>query len=293
MRKVLASIALVSVLSAQIITANALPLSDDLTSETVNRTVAMLDEEGAKKPIGENAQATFGGLSIGKQDLAQVDLTGGQYVEFQFYVSDYEALKAAMEAAGDKVDTLQLILGSNDSGAKGSVTCKFFDQVKQDGWTDIRIIKADLPENNINWALVTDWSLAFGGKEPAGAAVGDAYAVELGVKNLRTAFFRPVPVAPSNALDTMKCDPLFKSIGKGKSDAQCQWIVDYFNGINLAPADFSKAAFMEFDFYISDYDAVKGLMDASEEKVTAFRISLGPSPAICMKRGRYMIFRLR
>lgn len=110
MRKVLASIALVSVLSAQIITANALPLSDDLTSETVNRTVAMLDEEGAKKPIGENAQATFGGLSIGKQDLAQVDLTGGQYVEFQFYVSDYEALKAAMEAAGDKVDTLQLIL---------------------------------------------------------------------------------------------------------------------------------------------------------------------------------------
>lgn len=278
MRKVLASIALVSVLSAQIIAANALPLSDDLTSKTVNRTVAMLDEEGAKKPIGENAQATFGGLSVGKQDLAQVDLTGGQYVEFQFYVSDYEALKAAMEAAGDKVDTLQLILGSNDSGAKGSVTCKFFDQVKQDGWTDIRIIKADLPENNINWALVTDWSLAFGGKDPAGAAVGDAYAVELGVKNLRTAFFRPVPVAPSSALDTMKCEPLFKSIGKGKSDAQCQWIVDYFNGINLAPADFSKAAFVEFDFYISDYDAVKGLMDASGEKVTAFRLSLGSKP---------------
>ena len=45
MRKVLASIALVSVLSAQIISTNALSLSEDLTSETVNRTAVMLSAE--------------------------------------------------------------------------------------------------------------------------------------------------------------------------------------------------------------------------------------------------------
>lgn len=199
MHKVLASIALVSVLSAHIISANALPLSEDLASETVNRTAVMLSAEEKKATVGENAEALLGDFFIGQKGLAETDLIGGAYVEFQLSVSGYDkiealvdetvsaevnkklpdALKEALKGVeGDEAiaATTEQVTAAVTADAKagvvqlvftsvggGSVTCDFFDQIKGDGVTDIRIIKADekrvAQDDNFNWGKVTGWNL--------------------------------------------------------------------------------------------------------------------------------------
>ena len=284
MRKVLASIALVSVLSAQIISTNALSLSEDLTSETVNRTAVMLSAEEKKATVGENAEALLGDFFIGQKGLAETDLTGGAYVEFQLSVSGYDkiealvdetvsaevnkklpdALKEALKGVeGDEAiaATTEQVTAAVTADANieegralyltahaqaiiavggGSVTCDFFDQIKGDGVTDVRIIKADekrvAQDDNFNWGKVTGWNLQFGEKVVKIAA-GDAFDAEIGVKNLRTAFFRPVPNVPSSALDVLEFEPFFRSLGKGDPSATGAWSFDIFMNVNLEAAD--------------------------------------------------------
>ena len=316
MRKVLASIALVSVLSAQIISTNALSLSEDLTSETVNRTAVMLSAEEKKTTVGENAEALLGDFFIGQKGLAETDLTGGAYVEFQLSVSGYDkiealvdetvsaevnkklpdALKEALKGVeGDEAiaATTEQVTAAVTADAKagvmqlvftsvggGSVTCDFFDQIKGDGVTDVRIIKADekrvAQDDNFNWGKVTGWNLQFGEKV-AKIAAGDAFDAEIGVKNLRTAFFRPVPNVPSSALDVLEFEPFFRSLGKGDPSATGAWSFDIFMNVNLEAADFSQAEFIEFDFYVSDYDKTMALFEVKEN--VGLRLSLGSEPA--------------
>lgn len=315
MRKVLASIALVSVLSAQIISTNALSLSEDLTSETVNRTAVMLSAEEKKTTVGENAEALLGDFFIGQKGLAETDLTGGAYVEFQLSVSGYDkiealvdetvsaevnkklpdALKEALKGVeGDEAiaATTEQVTAAVTADAKagvmqlvftsvggGSVTCDFFDQIKGDGVTDVRIIKADEKrvdqDDNFNWGKVTGWNLQFGEKV-AKIAAGDAFDAEIGVKNLRTAFFRPVPNVPSSALDVLEFEPFFRSLGKGDPSATGAWSFDIFMNVNLEAADFSQAEFIEFDFYVSDYDKTMALFEGKEN--VGLRLSLGSEP---------------
>ena len=316
MRKVLASIALVSVLSAQIISTNALSLSEALTSETVNRTAVMLSAEEKKTTVGENAEALLGDFFIGQKGLAETDLTGGAYVEFQLSVSGYDkiealvdetvsaevnkklpdALKEALKGVeGDEAiaATTEQVTAAVTADAKagvmqlvftsvggGSVTCDFFDQIKGDGVTDVRIIKADekrvAQDDNFNWGKVTGWNLQFGEKVVKIAA-GDAFDAEIGVKNLRTAFFRPVPNVPSSALDVLEFEPFFRSLGKGDPSATGAWSFDIFMNVNLEAADFSQAEFIEFDFYVSDYDKTMALFEGKEN--VGLRLSLGSEPA--------------
>ena len=61
------------------------------------------------------------------------------------------------------------------------------------------------------------------------------------MKNLRTAFFRPVPNVPSSALDVLEFEPFFRSLGKGDPSATGAWSFDIFMNVNLEAADFSQA----------------------------------------------------
>ena len=136
-----------------------------------------------------------------------------------------EQVTAAVTADA-KAGVMQLVFTSVGGG---SVTCDFFDQIKGDGVTDVRIIKADekrvAQDDNFNWGKVTGWNLQFGEKV-AKIAAGDAFDAEIGVKNLRTAFFRPVPNVPSSALDVLEFEPFFRSLGKGDPSATGAWSFD-------------------------------------------------------------------
>ena len=309
MRKVLASISLVGLLAVQFVTAQALPLADDLNSETVNRTAVMLSEAEKKAAVGKDNAAPLSKFYIGQKNLAETDLFGGAYVEFQLSVSGYDKIKALVEetvsaevneklpdaleealqgiegdeaikaetekvtaqiTADAKAGVMQLVLGSVGDG---TAVCDFFDQIEGDGVTDVRIIKADkkrvAQDDNFNWGKVTSWNLQFGEKVAAITA-GAAFEAEIGVKNLRTAFFRPVPNAPSRALDILEFDPFFRSLGKGDPSATGAWSFDIFMNKNLEAADFSKAEFIEFDFYLSDYDRTMALFEGIVMRSKAF-----------------------
>lgn len=186
-----------------------------------------------------------------------------------------EQVTAAVTADA-KAGVMQLVFTSVGGG---SVTCDFFDQIKGDGVTDVRIIKADekrvAQDDNFNWGKVTGWNLQFGEKV-AKIAAGDAFDAEIGVKNLRTAFFRPVPNVPSSALDVLEFEPFFRSLGKGDPSATGAWSFDIFMNVNLEAADFSQAEFIEFDFYVSDYDKTMALFEGKEN--VGLRLSLGSEP---------------
>ena len=181
-----------------------------------------------------------------------VDLTGVDQIEFDIYIEDLAAFQSA--AAGK---TLRFILASGETRHIGRSAYNFVGQIEKDGWNHIVIDKGTTAVSNengktdyaaIRWMGVTFWD-GKGIENPIGNTV-----VRIANIGATIADYNRIPALPENVVAQLGSP-------EDGTDNRGNTVGDYFHYTmdriyrqRISPTDFSKAAVIEFDIYVSDYE---------------------------------------
>ena len=218
------------------------------------------------------AQFNYTADMFNRIELEPTDFSEAIYIEFDLYIEDWEALKAAMDAAG--VTSFSFNLGSEAANVYGFRYQQVIsDQITGSGWNHIKL-KKDLftptGTGDIDWSKVATWQITYQGEVNQPNPQGNQL---IRVTNIvGTAFPDPAPMAGPEVVAVLP-----DSDRTGAWGAQFNYTADMFNRIGLEPTDFSEATYIEFDLYIEDWEALKAAMD--ECGVTSFSFCLGSDPS--------------
>lgn len=231
--------------------------------------------EGFSALYGENISLQFSMVSsLNKAVVHKVeplDMTKADYFEFDIYVSDVEKLKAY-----DKY-SLYVSLYTAADGAPGKrADYAFIDQVTHEGWNHIVVKKTSAKSRGAadSYPYVLDWKnvcavslMTYSSGIPQTDGTGFAVIANVcGVIGEESI----IPEKPDNILeeiDEISYDTLGEYFG---------YIVDRIYAQGIGPYDFSKGHTIEFDLFVSDFDALKKAFETERGRQFALVFSSVP-----------------
>lgn len=232
---------------------------------------AVMDEEGDSGLLGNGGVAPgfhFLADTVYNEEAGTHDLSGAHAIAFDFYVSDYPRLVAAMADTNGGVDGLSFFLGSESGSRYGSREgAPFFDQITGSGWNHIVIPLDDFSfvgSGTLDLTQVSTWMLSFSGSNIF-APLGDAADVEVACANICAVLEPP--------LTEVMLDESFSSYAF-PADAAYSWLWDTLYGSGLPPADLSHTDIITFEFYVSDYPTFVSRLSGGNG-ASDVRLSLG------------------
>jgi len=241
-----------------------------------------------------SACTNFTGIARQNITFTPVVLTGAEYIEFDIYVADYEAYRAAMTNASAQ---FRIMFTTRAAGAgwdrrKGyNIT----DMITKRGWNHIILRCADYAVGDITKALNA------GGSDSATATTGTNTVAHVffggGLQRVYFAYYTANtaaanPIASntftvSNIIATKKTTPSYTYADvistlttEGRTHAvgaQYNYVGNNFMVTGLDAKDFSEAKFIEFDFFVPNYETLKADMDAKGIQNLALRLSSNAS----------------
>ena len=179
-----------------------------------------------------------------------VDIEDTDRIEFDIYIADYEEFKSAV--AGKRIN---FALASSDVRTKTRIRYDIEDKITKSGWNHIVLDKvakwqvdSGFTFKEIKWAMIT---FQDGGDEP-----NPMKDTVVRIANICGTFapHRYNPALPDNVVAQLG-NPADGTDSRGNTvGAYFHYTLDKIYRSKMSPVDFSRAAVVEFDIYISDYE---------------------------------------
>lgn len=221
--------------------------------------VSVIDQLGVLGTYGENAESTYDKISdtFVSNTIIKGDLTVGKYISMQVYVDTVRALPT----------NLSIAFGVKEGeGYRYLNDINIADQILKTGWNEVIIpTSAVVSENEEDLKNIACWRLS----STDTSAVGNNAKSRLWLCNVISIVEASAPDLPKNIIETLNYRGLANAPGYAFS-----WLADRMYQQKLGPYDISEADYMEFDFYVEDYEAVKTAMEENNMDLV-FCISSG------------------
>ena len=211
--------------------------------------VSLIDQMGVLSTFGSNENDTYDKISdrFASDTIVEGDLTAGKYISLQVYVDDPNALP----------DNLGLVFGVKDGdGIRYLNKIEIAGQIEKSGWNEVIIPSGSVTsENPEDLKNVVCWRLYSSDTSKVGKYANS----RLWVCNIIGIVESTAPELPKNIIATINYRGLTNTPGSAFS-----WLADRMFQQDLGPFDISVADYLEFDFYVEDYKAVKDAMEAND-----------------------------
>lgn len=216
--------------------------------------VAVLDEAGKGNSLGTGNFNHFYGRCWGAPKTP-VDMSIVDFIEFDVKYSDHDAFINKLNELGIRLSLFVSSNGSFDSGIARGDGILAYESNGEEGWYHYKIPKSGFDMNSADWTKINLWFLNFQGAN-AGTSTGELSDFTITIKNIcGTLDMNNIKIFEGG-------EPLTWKAGTGVPSMATQ----YNFGKMI---DVSKSEYIEFDFYVSDYDAL-----ISEEDYTGHRIRI-------------------
>ncbi len=213
---------------------------------------AILDETGDSALLGNGGVAPgfhFLADTVYNDGVGPLDLTAADAIAFDFFISDYHALAAAMANTNGGVTDLFFFLGSTPGNRYGTREgAPFLNQITGSGWNHIVLPLSAFTQvgtGTLDASQVSSWMLSFAGPNIY-TSLGAAADVEVACANICAVMEPPLTMT---LLDKDFSSYTFPD------GAAYSWLWDTLYSSGLPPVDLSACDTITFEFYVSDYAA--------------------------------------
>ena len=248
-------------------------------------TVAVLS--GAQKRL--DLKETFANSGTGEVKMEDpVDFSDAMFVEFDLYVQNYDAWKKAMAEGGYR--EIQMRISSNlADSVKDSKTADFASMITKSGWNHLCIPFGNFVKGNTSGTLdvssIAVYKIYYGGRETGKIdTTGIANGLYISVANLcGTAVGTPSGYTGINSV----LSEFGLSAMSGNYGARYGLSL---SGAMQSSLDCSKAACVEFDLFVRDYESFKQsfLTDADGKEVgVSLNVGIGRGTSYNESNGYY------
>lgn len=235
--------------------------------------ISLIDQLGVIDTMGENAESGYDKISdkFVSESIVNGNLSGSKYISMQVFVDNIAALPK----------NLTFSFGVNEEGAyKYLNEIEILTQIVSSGWNEIIFPISSVSENSDDLKNIVTWRVSSTDK----SVVGKNKDCRFFVCNIIGIVDATAPELPSNIVTLFNFRGLSNTPGGGYS-----WLGDRMYQQDLGPFDISDCDFLEFDFYLEDFDVLNRILTEKDSPVDKllFGISSGDSKKYSQSRYFY------
>lgn len=190
---------------------------------------------------------TKNGFEVGASELSEDNIQTNDYLETDIYIENFERFKTAVDAGAH----LTLIL-ENEAGQTRTWALGGF--IANSGWNHIAAKRSSGSTNTFNAnKKITSWKI-----------YSDNLPADTNIENCLVKIGRLAVTEVKEIAENNKWNKQSTLTNIGKNGHLGQKFSSTLLQSNLTAADFSKAMFVEFDFYVQNYTLLKNAMESKE-----------------------------
>lgn len=224
-------------------------------AQYINDVMSLMSKDGKTRIMGNN----FIRAEVNEYHIANpADFTEASYIEFDFYVQNFEAYKAKMAEQGITNITFR-VSSDEKTYAYSSKRNTFSNQITHSGWNHIKLSYSGFSngsQGTLDETKVDSWQMYYNGSRTTAVT-----------EELEGQYMALTNIAATGIVDPVLPENVIAQLGTAKTNTlgnYFHYTQDRIYEEKITPVDFSLGPVVEFDLYVDDYEALMDAVNSSE-----------------------------